>query len=90
MVMTEKQREIERLYRLKISNPNIAKIMGLTTNQVNRVIYKELELQSKNKMASMDEIRRVAKLRGDGLKLREIGDQLGYSINRVKYLLEAS
>lgn len=88
--MTDIQSEIKRLYESGVRNIGIAKITDLTINQVNRIIYKELGLQSKNRITTVSEIKKVKVMRDSGMKLKEIGDILGCSFNRVKYLLEAS
>lgn len=87
MQLTEIQSEIKRLYLLGCENKSIAIITGLTVNQVNRVIYKDLELQSKNKKLSMNEIKEAADLYKAGLKRREIQSRLGISRHRVNQIL---
>lgn len=87
--LTPTQQEVKRLYLLKIQNKSIATITGLTIGQVNRIIYKVLGLQSKNKGLKGDEIKAATKLRQKGLKIREIQDHLGITRDRVNRLLRA-
>lgn len=86
--MTDQQKEIKRLYLLGCENRSIAKIMGLTINQTTRIIYKELELQSKNKKLSMAEIRQVLKLYESGKKRREIMELLQMDKHRIDHILK--
>lgn len=86
--MTEQQAEIKRLYLLGCQNKSIAKLMGLTLNQTTRIIYKELELQSKNKKLSTREINEAKMLYRSGLKRREIMKILDIDRNRLNHILK--
>ena len=80
--------EIKRLYLLGCQNKSIARLMGLTISQVNRIIYKELELQSKNKKLSTREINEAKMLYRSGLKRREIMKILDIDRNRLNHILK--
>ena len=86
--MTDQQTEIKRLYLLGCQNKSIARLMGLTLNQTTRIIYKELELQSKNKKLTTKEISEVKRLYREGLKRREIRDRMGIDRNRLNHILK--
>lgn len=86
--MTDQQAEIKRLYLLGCQNKSIAKLMGLTINQTTRIIYKELELQSKNKKLTTKEISEAKRLYQEGLKRREIRDRMGIDRNRLNHILK--
>jgi DNA-binding CsgD family transcriptional regulator len=85
--MTELETEIKRLYLLGCQNKSIAKIVGLTLNQTTRIIYKELELQSKNKKLSTREIKEVKRLYESGVKRREIQKIMDIDKNRISHIL---
>ena len=86
--MTDQQAEIKRLYLLGCQNKSIAKMMGLTINQTTRIIYKELELQSKYKKLSMSEVSQVLSLYQSGKKRREIMKLLDMGKHRVDHILK--
>ena len=85
--MTDQHQEIKRLYLLGCQNKSIAKMTGLTIHQVNRIIYKELELQSKNKKLSMHEVTEAKRLYQSGLKRREIMKILNMDKQRLDHIL---
>jgi hypothetical protein len=60
---------------------------GLTIHQVNRIIYKELELQSKNKKLSIGEVTEAKRLYQSGLKRREIMKILNMDKQRLDHIL---
>jgi len=59
----------------------------LTLNQTTRIIYKELELQSKNKKLSTKEIKEVKRLYESGVKRREIQKIMDINKNRISHIL---
>jgi len=85
--MTDQQTEIKRLYLLGIQNKSIAKIIGLTLNQVNRIIYTELGLQSKNKKLSMNEVKEAKILYQKGVKRKKIQEILQIDKARLDHIL---
>jgi hypothetical protein len=87
MEMTDLQTEIKRLYLLGCENRSIAKIVGLTLNQTTRIIYRELELQSKNQKLSIREISDVKRLYESGVKRREIQKILDIDKKRLDHIL---
>jgi transposase-like protein len=87
MEITDQLQEIKRLYLLGCQNKSIAKIVGLTLNQTTRIIYKELELQSKNKKLSTREIKEVKRLYESGVKRREIQKIMDIDKNRISHIL---
>lgn len=87
MEMTETALEIKRLYLLKVQNRTIGKLVGLTINQVNRIIYKELGLQSKNQIFKSNEIREIKELYESGFKRRDIQRMKQLSKAKLDYIL---
>lgn len=85
--MTDQHKEIKRLYLLGCQNKSIARLMGLTLNQTTRIIYKELELQSKNKKLSTKEISEAKRLYREGLKRREICQRMDIDKQRLDHIL---
>ena len=76
----EQKSEIERLYKLKILNKNIAKFLGVSFHIVNNYLYKEYLLtnqRAKYTCSHMEKSDEVIKLYKDGLPYKKIMEITG-------------
>ena len=76
----EQKAEIERLYKLKILNKNIAKFIGISFHIVNNYLYKEYLLtnqRAKYTCSHMEKSDEVIKLYKDGLPYKKIMEITG-------------
>jgi len=76
----EQKAEIERLYKLKILNKNIAKFLGVSFHIVNNYLYKEYLLtnqRAKYTCSHMEQSDEVIKLYKDGLPYKKIMEITG-------------
>lgn len=70
-----------------LTNEEISNETGYTYNQVCRVIYKEMDMERKNKSWTLFDIQEIKKLYKDGNSLEEIADIFGKSRATVSYVL---
>ena len=76
----EQKAEIERLYKLKVLNKNIAKFIGISFHIVNNYLYKEYLLtnqRAKYTCSHMEKSDEVIKLYKDGLPYKKIMEKTG-------------
>lgn len=84
--MTE---QVKNLYNQGKTSQEIAVFTGLSLNQVNRIIYVKLGLQSKIKKMTMKEIKQVNDLKSKGFCRKLICKRLDISLDRHDKIIAA-
>lgn len=85
--MTNINTQIETLYHQGKTSQQIGDEIGLTLNQVNRIVYKELGLQSKVKKVMSSEIKMASELKAKNFNRSLICDRMGIDRGRLKRIL---
>lgn len=89
--MTDQQKqEALRLYKAGVKLKNIIKLTGLTFNQIDNFIYKNLKLRSRNHKYKVSDLNLIKSLRLQGKKEREILDLTGLKRSQLRYLLHSN
>ena len=87
----EQKAEIERLYKLKVLNKNIAKFLGISHYIVNNYLYKEYLLtneRAKNTCSHWEKSDEVIRLYKNGSPYKEIMQITGIEYHHVSDILK--
>jgi predicted XRE-type DNA-binding protein len=80
----EINKEVVRLYGLKIQLKNIAKFTGLTISQVRRIIYLVEKVEKRNKAYTRSEINQVRELYFQkNMSSKQIAEIMGVKKERI-------
>lgn len=86
--MTENQKsEAIRLYRAGVSLVNIPILIGSTRGSVERYIYKNVGVASRNTSHKITTVLRIEELRRKGYSGVQIRNELGIDRNQMNYIL---
>lgn len=76
--------EIVRLYKAGVTIRNISKITGIKFDKVSRIIYIEQNLPRRNKPLGADDVAKIHRMKLEGMKIREIAQELVLPMHKVK------